>query len=324
MHQTKSPVGQALAIPERLDEDDMSFSLNDIEGAASYYREQGYAVIRGVIPAATCADFLDEFRKSVKPYAGVIDRISGQSERHVFNAQGHMTNAIRNIQKSSEGGFRKYQAQTLDMLTHKNLQRFLSAFHGPRMRLLSCNHFEANPETYAHQDCFFGKKEVGDVIGAWVALEDIHVEAGRLYVCPFSHTLDVPQIAKEKELPLDKLYPGDPAYRRLMLRLLEDNDVVCKAPYMAAGDVIFWDSRTIHGSLVTTKPQHSRSSFTAHYESTRGEPWVPSSMGRHVHGVEIGNLPERHWDLLDRAWLRLRKLGGYSTPKRTPKSAGGY
>ena len=37
-----------------------------------------------------------------------------------------------------------------------------------------------------------------------------------------------------------------------------------KAPYMATGDVLFWNSWTIHGSLNSQSKTHSRSSITMH------------------------------------------------------------
>ena len=40
--------------------------------------------------------------------------------------------------------------------------------------------------------------------------------------------------------------------------------MIIKAPYMAAGDVLFWNSWTIHGSLDSQSKTHSRSSITMH------------------------------------------------------------
>ena len=40
--------------------------------------------------------------------------------------------------------------------------------------------------------------------------------------------------------------------------------MIIKAPYMAAGDILFWNSWTIHGSLDTQSVTDSRSSITMH------------------------------------------------------------
>jgi hypothetical protein len=46
---------------------------------------------------------------------------------------------------------------------------------------------------------------------------------------------------------------------------LGDQQLVCRAPALRKGDVLFSAAKTIHGSLRTTEPTRSRRSFTAHY-----------------------------------------------------------
>jgi phytanoyl-CoA hydroxylase len=50
-----------------------------------------------------------------------------------------------------------------------------------------------------------------------------------------------------------------------VLDLIERFKLECRAPALNKGDVLFWHSKTIHGSLETRQPEHSRSSFTAHW-----------------------------------------------------------
>ncbi|HEY4376983.1 MAG TPA: hypothetical protein VGM93_07480, partial [Acidimicrobiales bacterium] len=47
------------------------------------------------------------------------------------------------------------------------------------------------------------------------------------------------------------------------------------SPALAAGDVLLWSARTVHGSLPTSQPDRSRRSFTAHFipDSTRFLQW---------------------------------------------------
>jgi phytanoyl-CoA hydroxylase len=54
-------------------------------------------------------------------------------------------------------------------------------------------------------------------------------------------------------------------YKDKVRRLLADSRLEIRAPFLAKGDVLLWKSRTIHGSLRTTRPQFSRASLTAHY-----------------------------------------------------------
>jgi phytanoyl-CoA hydroxylase len=47
--------------------------------------------------------------------------------------------------------------------------------------------------------------------------------------------------------------------------VIRDQELVCRAPALSKGDVLFWGAKTIHGSLRTTEPTRSRRSFTAHF-----------------------------------------------------------
>ena len=121
-NQTKSPVGKDIAIPERVDEDDPSFGLDDIDDAKRHYIEKGYVVMRDVIPAAYCDQLLREFREKIKTYTGMIMRIVSQPETNAFDAHGFITNPIMNIHESSEARFNNYTDQTFKILTHQNVQ----------------------------------------------------------------------------------------------------------------------------------------------------------------------------------------------------------
>jgi phytanoyl-CoA hydroxylase len=306
VYRTKSPVGRELLIPESVDEDCPSFERDDIAGAKRHYIEKGYVVMREVVPAADCDQLLRVFRETIKTYSGVIQRIESLPETHVFDEHGFMTNPIMNAHEQGEPRLKKYRNQTLGILTHKNVQSFLRAFHGSRIRLLTWNHFEANPLTHPHQDVFWGDKSVGDIIGTWVALEDIHAKAGRLYVGPFTHTMDMLQLARDRNIEIENMLPNDPAYRRLILQLIDEEIIACKAPSLRKGDVIFWDSRTVHGSLTTDEPRYSRSSLTGHFEAVK----KPSPMDRCFNGIEIRNLRSYWRQTFDRGWSFLQRRMG--------------
>jgi phytanoyl-CoA hydroxylase len=64
-------------------------------------------------------------------------------------------------------------------------------------------------------------------------------------------------------------------YKKHVLEVISQNGFECRAPALGEGDVLLWASKTIHGSLQTTQPEASRSSFTAHFipESSRFLQW---------------------------------------------------
>ena len=47
--------------------------------------------------------------------------------------------------------------------------------------------------------------------------------------------------------------------------MIRERGLVCRAPALSKGDVLFWAAKTIDGSLPTMQPTRSRRSFTAHF-----------------------------------------------------------
>ena len=50
----------------------------------------------------------------------------------------------------------------------------------------------------------------------------------------------------------------------LLLSICKQNNLIIKAPFMDKGDVLFWNSKTLHGSLNSQSKNYSRSSMTLH------------------------------------------------------------
>jgi phytanoyl-CoA hydroxylase len=96
----------------------------------------------------------------------------------------------------------------------------------------------------------------GHLVGAWIALEDIAEDAGRFFVLPGSHQLD-----------FEAGRPGKThaEWLREIGDYVKQHPEKVAAPALLAGDVLFWNSRTVHGSLPTKDPRHSRKSLTAHF-----------------------------------------------------------
>ena len=84
--------------------------------------------------------------------------------------------------------------------------------------------------------------------------------AGRFYVYPGSHRIDMEKNGGNFDIAFNH-----EQYKQLVLDVIDKFDLKCRAPALRKGDVLFWSGKTIHGSLETTTPELSRSSFTAHY-----------------------------------------------------------
>jgi phytanoyl-CoA hydroxylase len=75
-----------------------------------------------------------------------------------------------------------------------------------------------------------------------------------------------------------------------MKAYVEQHPEELRAPALKAGDVLFWNSRAIHGSLPTIDERYSRKSLTCHY--------VPGNM-------KFGNL------FTTKDWAKYRTFSGH-------------
>lgn len=264
-----SPHGQHFSIPVSVSDDtEPAFHLHELDAARDYYDEQGYVVLRGLIPEESCDAARARFVEDVKPYPGFLYRQgTARAQRHVFTDSGHMLNSLINIQDYSRSQPLDFREAVMAVLTHERLAQAASALLGEAGTVVQTMYFEGNPVTWAHQDSYYLDAETpGRMTVAWVALEDIHPGAGRFFVYPKSHKVK----ETPSDGPMDVAYNHD-RYKAWVLSLVEANALECRAPAMAKGDVLLWNSKTIHGSLETTEPEASRNSLTAHI--------IPQSQG---------------------------------------------
>ena len=254
--------GRKIEIPVAEEDDHSYFVLDQEEEIQKYYNENGYVVVRGLLPQELCDRTTESFEAEVKPFGGFIYRqASGNPERHVFTNEGFTLNSILNVQSLDRRRFAGFRLAGLDLLTHGNLQRAVSAILGEPGKLVQSMYFDGNPVTWPHQDTYYlDAEEVGRMTAAWVAAEDIAPGAGRFFVYPKSHLIDMEKNGGNFDIAFHH-----ERYKELVKRVIRERGLVCRAPALRKGDVLFWAAKTIHASLRTTELSRSRQSFTAHF-----------------------------------------------------------
>jgi phytanoyl-CoA hydroxylase len=172
-----------------------------------------------------------------------------------------MLNPILNVQSLDVRQFSNFRKSGLAIMTHANIQRMLRALFGEPGKLVQSMYFEGNSQTWAHQDTYYlDAEEIGGMVGAWFAVEDIAPGAGRFFVYPKSDSIDMAKNGGDMDIAFNH-----DRYKQRVVELVDELGLECRAPALRQGDVLFWSSRTMHGSLETLQPERSRSSFTAHY-----------------------------------------------------------
>jgi len=178
-----------------------------------------------------------------------------------LNNKGWVMNPILNLQSLNPKDFKNIREWSTNRIicSEKITKVFENIFKEPP-KIVQSMYFEGNSATWEHQDTYYLDSErIGTMAAAWIALEDIEVNAGRFFVCPKTHLLKL-----NKQNKANNVAYNHDVYIKQIVELMKKEKMPIIAPYLKKGDALFWNSRTIHGSLDTQDIQNSRSSITVH------------------------------------------------------------
>lgn len=159
----------------------------------------------------------------------------------------------------------------------RHITKFESHFLGQSM------FFDQNTETAPHQDDYYlDSVPYGKMVASWFALEDIDPRAGQFYVLDGTNKLSFDLSSTEKV--------ANHLYMEIFKKHLAENRAKYRMinPVLKKGDVLFWDSKIIHGSTTTLDRKFSRKSLTAHYIPT-GHGFGNINGGRYPLALETFN-----------------------------------
>jgi phytanoyl-CoA hydroxylase len=259
-------------------------------GAAERYMDVGYVIVRELIDPSLCDAVVTAFRQEVKPFNGpLLRQVSMRPSPHRFTQDGFVGNAFQSVQDLIR--FPNFRLNAMDIIASPAAQRIVAEIMDAPPQLVDSVCWESTiMGTPLHADGDYIRSENGILVGSWYALEDIHPEAGRLVLLPYSHREQAWGVAAPAYREYRQTVTGATTNRRenLKRRLEEganlhqallDSELSLIAPQLNKGDAIFWDGRMIHGSLPPTARGLSRCSLAAHY--------IPDNRALVVHGRPI-------------------------------------
>jgi phytanoyl-CoA hydroxylase len=263
MIELTTPRGLPVLVPEGLAEDPSPrFAAHEAEKLRAYYEENGYVIVKSVLAPETCDMQRKLWDQEVKPFRGYIYRqATAKAERHVFNENGWVMNPILNLQSVDPRRFRRFRTHaTESVLTAPALQQVFKVLLGETPKIVQSMYFEGNSATWEHQDSYYlDSEKVGEMAAAWIAVEPIAARAGRFFVCPKSHKIRLDDHGMENNVA-----EHHEVYISSVVEKIKNLKLEIRAPALDKGDVLFWNALTIHGSLNSQDPRHSRSSITCH------------------------------------------------------------
>ena len=234
-----------------------SFSLENHAGVRAYFDEQGYVVMRGLLSHSAIDTFLEAYRriKSSRTflyYAQTIHKVV----RPTLNEHGHI---VESMQDATRLGLApRFSGALKKCIYHHSISDGLAVIDGHAKHVSWQDmFFDLSTGTIEHADSWYIDTDpAGSLIGAWMALEDIQIDAGPFFVMPGSHRIKA----------LDQgSYPDHEQFRLATLKQIQEHGFKPLAMPLNKGDVLFWHPSTIHGGFSNKDPRFSRKSLTSHY-----------------------------------------------------------
>jgi phytanoyl-CoA hydroxylase len=258
-----TPRGLPVRVPETLTEDPSPrFTVNQAAELRDYYVENGYVIVKSLFPPEVCDAQRRLWDQEVKPFGGYIYRqATAKAERHVLNEKGWVMNPILNLQSVDPKYFKRFRAHaTESILAAQTLRELFRVLLRDSPKIVQSMYFEGNSATWEHQDSYYlDSEKVGEMTAAWIAVESIAPRAGRFFICPRSH-----KIRLDDHSLANNIVEHHDVYISSVVDKIRSLNLEIRAPFLEKGDVLFWNALTIHGSLDSQDPRHSRSSITCH------------------------------------------------------------
>ena len=275
---------------------------------ADYYQQNGYVVVEGLVPREKVDALISRYDSEIGPSKAKFFRQNTSAyEVNRMTRAGHVIQSFLDIHNYKR--FPEFRKLALDIYFCDELMSALTEVTGSdRHNLMQSMLFDANAATPPHQDWWYlDTVPNGNLLGAWIALEDIQEDAGRFYVIPGSHRVKL----HEENMPHSEWLVS-------VKKFFDDNRQMVSAPALKKGDVLFWNSRTVHGALPTTNPDRSRRSLTAHFMPSHmtfgnlftSKPWV--TYENHDGHQYFANQPEHSFKA---EWVSRVKVALYDSPR---------
>lgn len=216
--------------------------------ACRFFTEHGYLVVKGLVPDAL-----------VTPAAqATMDILTTNRGRPRTDMASQVTDRYRDLECLRA------------IMVHAPLLAWGDLLLGARALPYQSLSLPESSQQAAHSDEILMSSEPrGGMIAAWVALEDVHADAGPLLVWPGSHRWDYVSAASIGVTPnasqQERSQLFDANYYASVRALAERRGARGEPQLLQRGDVLFWHQALVHGANLIERAGATRNSFVIHY-----------------------------------------------------------
>lgn len=274
----------------------------DLNKKLTFWRENGYVILEGAIPAEWCDKLWDEIEDTIDHH----EQFAMTSLVHGVN--NNRDAPIRDVPKEKLRGvgarlndYHQISVACKKLLSHSNVATFLKAVFNEPVVAFQSLVFKYGSQQGVHQDFPWVTSGIAShLAAAWIALEDITEDAGPLFYFPGSHKL------KKFSFGNGILYKKGESLRepidfeRYLEKTCAEQGIQRKTLTLKKGDLLMWHAALAHGGVrITSNPPKTRKSLVVHYSTRTAYP-TPLRFGSvdtptfdEYNGIAIYHHPHR-------------------------------
>ena len=158
----------------------------------------------------------------------------------------------------------KYNSQVRDLTFDQHVTQALADLYpGRKCVPFQTLNFCVGTQQALHSDTIhFNSYPAGGMCGVWVAMEDVHPDAGPLMIVPGSHKWPEETMQSAGVTPSELNYRY---YEYHIAGLVERSGVKAEPALIKKGQALIWASNLIHGGSAIRDPKTTRISQVTHY-----------------------------------------------------------
>lgn len=217
----------------------------EIQQALLPWSKDGYVILRNFVKNETVDTINQDIDKLLKNKTVQFQ----YNDRKIMFALHH-SKAINDL--ANDGPLK----EVLDFLLDKPVEVFQSI-----------NFFKGSEQRTHSDSIHMTTYPLGNMIAAWIALEDVGIDQGPLHYYPASHKLPY-FLNRDFDNQGNALYLGKKSYtdyEDAIENLIEKNTFKRETLIAKKGDVLIWHANLLHGGNPMNNPELTRKSMVFHY-----------------------------------------------------------
>ena len=236
------------------------FDLKDLndkpEEIRVAYEREGWVVVKKLIPIEKIQESLEGLHRIKTKRPPILTQNSHEWTRPKIE-NGQMLNSIQSPSKHLHLG--KSRKSIINVISDQSISDALKIVTGHSTFVQWQDMlFDKSTGTADHFDSYYlDTSPNGNMVAAWIALEDIHADAGPFF------TISQSQEERLNNIALKGLPHADFVAR--CFAMSKANDSRRYTATLEKGDVLLWNALTLHGADEPENDSKTRKSITCHY-----------------------------------------------------------